>query len=350
LRQSDAAGHATPWSLALDSLTQLTVGAAVGEAILGRQVGRKAMVWGAALGTLPDLDVLIPLGGPVEDFVYHRGFSHSFFLLAVVSPLVAWLITRIHSDSRDLFRRWWLHVFLVFEVAVLLDLFTIYGTQVLWPFDTTPRAWPVLFIVDPLFTMPVIAGVAAALFLSRENGLGHRLNAAGLILAAVYLGWAFGARELVNHTVREKLAAQDVQFEKLISTPAPLNTLLWRFVGIDGDQYFETYASIFDGDAPLDVSRYPRHLELLDGLDEHPPVAQLRWFTRGFYAVGQFGDDDIVMTDLRMGAEPNYVFSFTVARAAKPSPVPVPDVQRDVEFDSRALGWVWQRIWDPAAP
>ena len=73
----------------MDSLTQLTLVAACGEAVLGKQVGRKALVWGAVLGTLPDLDVFIPLGGPVNDFVYHRSFSHSLLLLAFFS---AWPI------------------------------------------------------------------------------------------------------------------------------------------------------------------------------------------------------------------------------------------------------------------
>jgi inner membrane protein len=330
-------------------VTQLTVGAAVGEAVLGPRVGRKAMVWGGVLGTLPDLDVLIPLDGPVEDFVYHRGFSHSLFLLALVSPVVAWLITRIHPDSRDRFREWWLLVFLVLEIGVLLDLLTVYGTQILWPFDTTPRAWPVLFIVDPLFTVPIVVSVLAAWFLSRKSSLGHRLNAAGLVVAIVYLGWAFGVREFVNSDVRQRLEAQEVRYERLISTPAPFNTVLWRFVGMDGDRYFETYASIFDGDTPLIVDHYARNLDLLDGLEEHPPVAKLRWFTRGWYAASLVGDD-IVMTDLRMGSEPKYVFSFTVARATEPGPIPVRDVQRAAEIDWRQLRWVWRRIWEPVPP
>ena len=321
----------------------------MGEAILGPKVGRKAMVWGAILGTLPDLDVLIPLDGPVEDFVYHRGFSHSLFLLALVTPLFAWLITRIHPESRDRFREWCLLVFLVLEIGVLLDLLTIYGTQVLWPFHTMPLALPVLFIIDPLFTLPIVVGVSAAWFLSRKRSLGHRLNAAGLVIAMVYLGWAFGARELVNHSVRQRLEAQEVRYERLISSPAPFNTLLWRFVGMDGDRYFETYASIFDGDDALVVDHYPRHLDLLDGLEEHPPVAKLRWFTRGWYAASRIGDD-IVMTDLRMGSEPNYVFSFTVAMAAEQGPIPVRDVQREAVIEWRDLRWVWQRIWEPAPP
>lgn len=321
----------------------------MGEAVLGPKVGRKAMVWGAILGTLPDLDVLIPLDGPVEDFVYHRGFSHSLFLLALVAPVFAWLITRVHKDSRNRFREWWLLAFLVLEIGVLLDLLTIYGTQVLWPFGTVPLAWPVLFIIDPLFTLPIVVGVTAAWWMSRKSSLGHRLNAAGLAVAMVYLGWAMGAREVVNHGVRQRLEAQGVRSERLISGPTPFNTLLWRFVGIDGDRYFETYASILDGDIPMVVTHYPRNLGLLDGLEAHPPVAKLRWFTRGFYAASRVGDD-IVMTDLRMGAEPDYVFSFTVARAAAPNSIPVPDVQRQADIDWRDLRWVWQRIWEPAPP
>ena len=73
----------------MDSLSQLTFGAACGEAILGKKVGKKALLWGAILGTLPDLDILIPLGSPVDDFVYHRGFSHFLFLLAILSPLLS---------------------------------------------------------------------------------------------------------------------------------------------------------------------------------------------------------------------------------------------------------------------
>ena len=44
----------------MDSLTQAALGGAVGYAVLGNKVGRKAALWGAILGTLPDLDVFYP--------------------------------------------------------------------------------------------------------------------------------------------------------------------------------------------------------------------------------------------------------------------------------------------------
>ncbi len=330
----------------MDSVTQLSLGAALGEAVLGPRVGRKALFWGAVLGTLPDLDVFIPLGGPVDDFVYHRGFSHSLFLLALLSPLLAWLITRIHPATKVYFNRWLVLTFLVLETSVLLDFLTVYGTQILWPFYTTPLAWPIFFIIDPFFTLPFLFGSMAALVLTRKTSLGHRLNTVGLVLSMVYLVWAFGVREFVEQRVKHKLARQNVTYSQLISTPAPFNTFLWRFVGIDQDRYFETYFSIFDGDALLSINHYPRNLELIRGLEEHPPVAKLRWFTKGYYALAM-ADEGIVITDLRMGSEPDYVFRFKVAEPANPHPLPVKDERLKTRRNWHQLILIWKRIWTP---
>ena len=165
----------------MDSLTHLTFGAACGEAIMGKKVGKKALLWGAVLGTIPDLNVFIPLGGTVNDFVYHRGFSHSLFILALLSPIIAWLITKIHSETKRYYRRWVLLCLIVLEASVLLDLLTIYGTQIFLPFDNTPMAIPILFIIDPLFTLPILFGVLSALMIKRNSFFGHRLNALGLV-------------------------------------------------------------------------------------------------------------------------------------------------------------------------
>ena len=97
----------------MDSLTQMTLGAAAGEAVLGRKVGRKAALWGAVLGTLPDLDVFIPFGDPVKDFTYHRSFSHSIFVLTLLTPLLVWLIRKLHPKDREHKTNWLWLVWLV---------------------------------------------------------------------------------------------------------------------------------------------------------------------------------------------------------------------------------------------
>ena len=66
----------------MDSLTQIVLGAAVGEAVAGRKMGAKAALWGAIAGTIPDLDVFFTaFYHPIEGALVHRGFSHSILFL-----------------------------------------------------------------------------------------------------------------------------------------------------------------------------------------------------------------------------------------------------------------------------
>ncbi len=328
----------------MDSLTQITLGAAIGETTLGRKVGRKAMLWGAVCGTLPDLDVFIPLGGAVADFTYHRSASHSLFVLAALTPLVVWLILKIHPETRRYRRKWWMLVYLAFATHVILDSLTVYGTQIFWPVDTTPVALSAVFIIDPLYTIPLLTGVVAALVLARKARIGHRLNTAGLAMSSLYLCWSIGAKLHVNDTAREALASQNIAYTGLITTPAPFNTLLWRILATDEDDYYEGFYSILDDSREVEFKRHNRNMGLVERLGSHWPVQRLAWFTKGFYAVSS-DQRDIVITDLRMGLEPDYVFRFKVGEMSNPHAISSPDEQLPGIRNYERLQWVWQRIW-----
>lgn len=107
----------------MDSVTQLVLGGTVTYAAIGNKVGRKAALYGAVLGTLPDLDVLIDFGGAVENFTYHRSFSHSLLVQLALTPLLAWGLTALHSSTyqahtlhdkpatkHEMFKRWCLAI------------------------------------------------------------------------------------------------------------------------------------------------------------------------------------------------------------------------------------------------
>jgi inner membrane protein len=64
--------------------------------------------------------------------------------------------------------RWYLLVYLAFATHVLLDSCTIYGTQIFWPIVNTPMAWGSVFIIDPAYTLILMAGLMAVA-LSRRN-------------------------------------------------------------------------------------------------------------------------------------------------------------------------------------
>ena len=333
----------------MDSVTQLVLGAAVGHATAGRQVGRRAVLWGAVCGTLPDLDVFVPLGDAVRDFTYHRSASHSLFVLALLTPAMVWLILKLHPQTEQHRRGWYALVYLVFATHVLLDSFTVYGTQIFWPFSETPMTWSTIFIIDPLYTLPLLVGVIGALVLTRERPLGHRMNWIGLTLSSCYLAWTLAAKLHVEQVARESLARQGIQYDHLLTVPAPFNSLLWRVLVTREDGYHDGFYSLLDDDRDVSMTAFPSDPDLLEGIEASWPIERLKWFTKGFYAVSRVGDD-VVITDLRMGLEESYVFRFKVGEIGNPHAKPVVPERLPAVRDLGRLGGVWDRIWDPDAP
>jgi inner membrane protein len=364
----------------MDSLTQIALGAAVGTAVLGRKVGARAALWGAVCGTLPDLDVLLPYGDPVRDFTFHRAESHSLFWLTVASPFLAWVIARLHRSAGATFREWWLLVWLSLVTHPLLDAFTVYGTQLLLPFSDYPVGVGSVFIIDPLYTVPLIVGVIAALRLRRvAPDRAMRWNAVGLALSTLYLGWGVAAQSHVEGVVNRTLAATPLAQARTLVTPAPFNTLLWRVVVMDDGGYHEGYYSLFDASPHVQLDHHASDPRLLEPLRDDWSVRRLAWFTKGFYAATEAtagtvvsqgsastvrqllglvetanaadslprsGGVPVVMTDLRMGQTPWFVFSFVVGERAGDEVVPVAARQVPGQRPPvTVLPELWQRVW-----
>jgi inner membrane protein len=332
----------------VDTVTQIALGAAVGELTMGRRVGKRAIAWGAVCGCLPDTDIFVPFADAVADFTYHRSATHSVFVLAALTPLMVWLILRVHPYTRSLRYRWALLVYAAFLTHVLLDCFTVYGTQVLWPVSMTPVAWSTVFIIDPLYTLPLLVGVIAALAYSREELRGHRLNTLGLALSTAYLAWGVAVKLHVEDTARASLARAGVQHERLLSTPTPFNSLLWRVITVGAGENTESFYSLLDTSDDPPIVRRPSAENLLEPIASQWPVARLRWFTRGFYSVGEEGGR-IVITDLRMGVHPFYAFRFAVAATSNPHPLPIPSERLQSRWQAAELRAVLHRIWSPDA-
>lgn len=328
----------------MDSLSQLALGAAVGVAVMGRRTAVwKAALWGGLCGTLPDLDALVSYGDPVSDMTLHRADSHALFWLTLGSPAVGWLASRVHREVA--FRRWWLLAFLALVTHPLLDLMTVYGTQLLRPFDTTPYGVGSIFIIDPLYTLPLLAGLVGASF-------GRlRWNAAGLLLSTAYLAWGVAVQQHVASLARASLAERGVAVQRLLVTPTAFNTVLWRIVAVDGEAFHEGFHSLLDDTNQIAFDRFPLGTEYRAPLAAHPPVQRMAWFTHGFYKLQREGDV-VHLSDLRMGQEPNFVFRFSVARVEGGQVVPVPAGDG---FGSRGdvragLAWLWRRIGGEPVP
>lgn len=330
----------------MDSLTQMTLGAAVGGVVAGSRHGRTALVAGALLGTVPDLDVLIPIEGAVESFTYHRSFSHSLIVLSAVAPLIAVILHRYTRFCELSLSRSWLFVWLVLVTHPLLDAFTVYGTQLFWPLSDYPVSGSSVFIIDPLYTVVLLVGLIA---MWRQPVSNWKWNGVCLLLSSAYLCWSVAAKTMIGNSVTQGLANQGIQYQRLLTTPMPFNTIGWRFVAMQSDGYVSGYTSLLDPPSMiLQTKHYPSEVSLLNTIADHWPVARLQKFTHGFYKVHQ-RDNEVLITDLRMGVEGAFIFNFVVGSVSEGQVQPVASRQADIARDFSSAGQLFRRVIDPNA-
>ncbi len=330
----------------MDSITQAALGAAVGTAVLGRtRPVWQAALSGALLGTLPDLDVFLDKGDAIRDMVLHRAETHAFFWQALVSPLFAFILALV-TRSRELFLRWWAMVVLVLFTHAMLDALTVYGTQVALPFSDYPVGIGSLFIIDPLYTLPLLLGLA--LTIARRRPARRRWNAAGLALSTLYAGWSLAAQAHVTDAVMQTPQASGLAAHQVLVTPTPFNTLLWRVVLVRDDAYDEGFYSLLDPlvspGRTIRFERFDRGATLDRRTADFTDADLIRAFSKGFYALSDDGQR-IWITDLRMGQHPYYAFSFAFAEHHSEPVVPITPlrVARRLPLEP-GLDWLWRRI------
>jgi inner membrane protein len=333
----------------MDSLTQAVLGASIQGALLGRWQGRRALLYGAILGTLPDLDVLIDYGDAVADMTYHRGFSHSLLVLSALALLITLVARRLQPNPGYSARRLFFAIWLVLITHPLLDAFTSYGTQLLWPLATPPVAWSSVFIIDPLYTLPLLVAVIAGLL----RGLRERpqwLAISALGVSSLYLVFTVAGKWMAEQKVEQVLAQRGIQAEQLFSTPTPFNSLLWRVIVIDGEHYHEALVGWLD-DKPPQLERIPRGTALAKPLQHSPQHARLAWFTHDVLRYDQIGEQ-LIVTDLRLGMTGFHPFRFIFAERRDGRWQPLANVER-LPFSRgqpEHLLVLWQRIWNDREP
>ncbi len=331
----------------MDSFTQIVLGAAVAAAIAPPGHRRAALLAGAALGTLPDLDVLpinLITDDPVARMTWHRSFSHSLLVLAFVAwALWAWFRSRGGRVAQSP-TRWFWAIQAALLTHPLLDAFTVYGTQLLWPLPMQPVMWSSVFIIDPLYTVWLLIACVVA-WLAREKRIAQRALVIGLTLSSLYLGASLLAKQQVDRAAEQALAARGLEDAPRFSVPMPFNVLLWRVVAMTPQGFVEGERSLVADRGPMQFRDYPSDLDALSQVSDFPAVRRLTWFNRGFMKA-QVRDDRLVVSDLRMGAEPDYSFRFAVARRDGALWREIPPEQLQWPWQAgRRLGAMWHRIW-----
>lgn len=285
----------------MDSGTQIILGAAVGEAVLGKKMGNKAMLWGAIAGTIPDLDVLLRY--VVDDITateMHRGFSHSFVFAVVIAPILGWIAWKVHRKREDVSLKNWSWLFFWATVThPLLDAHTTWGTQFLWPFEYR-LAYQNIFVVDPFYTVPFLIFLLLALFHRRGSVKRRRFNNLGLIVSSAYMALTFVFKGVAHQEFAQGLAENKIEYRELDTKPTPMNTILWMAQVETEDDYRIAYYSLFDREG-VEFSRgIPKNHHLLEPYKDQKVAQQLVKVSAGWYFIEE-KEDKMIFWDLRFG-------------------------------------------------
>jgi len=331
----------------MDSLTQITLGAAIGEITLGKKIGNRALLWGAVAGTVPDLDVLSgPFVSELQELVYHRGFSHSIVFSVIgaygIAWIIAWIVHRLYrlpyhhylasvlwflapigvsffltrfdvglnpvfgigifgGTAYLLYRRYfrnpipkpevnyqdWVRLFFWGLIThPILDCFTTYGTQLFLPFSSYRVAFNTISVADPLYT------VLLCLF--------HKYQ--------------------VHRTLIKSLESQEITYKRVMTSPTILNNILWYTMAETDDGYYSGLYSLWDQEKNIELSFTARNEGLL-GLaasDTDNTITKLKWFSNNYYCITELAGGALQFNDMRFGKfddtaeSDSYIFNFPI--------------------------------------
>ncbi len=293
----------------MDSITQAALGAAIGEATLGKKIGNRAILWGALLGTIPDLDVIFsPLLDTAQRIEFHRGASHSIVCMVIASLVLAKPLSNLWRTEKVTPTRAGVFVFFTWLTHVLIDCFTTYGTSVLWPFSNDRIAFNNLFIIDPLYTLPLIVSLTSLAFYRSKKQATKRTRILkwGLGISSAYVLFSFAMKFYASSSFDADLARREIEYNRRIESTTAFNTLLWRSVVDRDNELWVGYRSVFDlPSKSIRWTVYPKQKEIVAPFMNEREIKTLDWFSQGWW-IARPHAKGIWIADLRFGETRTY--------------------------------------------
>jgi inner membrane protein len=328
----------------MDPISHVLLGASLGYAAFGRKLGRTAALAGGLAAFVPDADVFIRSGSdPLLAIEYHRHFTHALSFAPVGAGLVS-LLWIIRQRWRTQAFTIWLCCLVAYASHCLLDAATSYGTQLFWPFSRQRVGWDLISIIDPIFTLTLLAGLSGALWGQRRV---MATAAVAAVAAYVALGAVQGARAAAAQKQLAQRRGHDIaRFEVM---PTLANNLVWRALYVHEGQIYSDRIRVgwFSGPTVVEGWSLPivGEAELTPAertRNQRGSFARFAWFSEDW--VARKPADPTVLGDMRysLSAEafdPIWGIRFTA-----------PGAPAEVEWVSRSrqrrvnVGEMWKEI------
>jgi len=292
----------------MDPLTQAALGAVVGQACAGKQLGAgRAALWGAVAGAFPDIDTLFANAAsddPLVRLQTHRGLTHSLFFAPVIGPLWGWALwrwKRSRATRTELELPYWPWLILI-TCALwshpLLDYCTHYGTQLLSPFTDRRFALPAISIIDPRYTLTLLFGLILTSVMHQKHT--RLISSTALLVSTAYILLGLKTNFEAEAWARTDLESKGIAASEIHAFPTffqlPHRRLLARTLETD-------YVGFVTMSEPCEIDWQPQIR--YDGPEAEDirnfPEGQIfEWFTDGLTTAYR-QDNHLILTDLRYG-------------------------------------------------
>lgn len=243
----------------MDPVTHFLTGACMGRAGPNRKTALATFTMVLA-AEAADVDVVWGLKGSIANFQHHRGITHTFlgapFVAAVVLGFIWLLLQWRGSDGRPRILRSklpvrWGYLYCLALIAaighILLDYTTAYGIRMFAPFDWRWYSWDIVFIIEPVILVALIAGLTLPLLFglvneeigARSRGPGGR---GGAIFALLCMVLVWGYRDYQHRRALNAMSAllyQGAVPVKSAAYPYWINPFRWHGV-VETERLFQT--------------------------------------------------------------------------------------------------------------
>ena len=130
------------------------------------------------------------------------------------------------------------------------DLITVYGTQILAPLSTWRASIGITFIIDPWFTLIVLAG-----FMAGFKDSATLLPRASLVVLLAYLLFQGGLKQQALALGRDHVQREAIPALRVAAFPQPFSPFNWKIVVEAADYYDVGYTNLSGGYAGSGVGR-----------------------------------------------------------------------------------------------
>lgn len=338
----------------MDSLTQIVLGAGIGELVMGHKIGNKAILLGAIAGTVPDLDVIVTsfIDDPIANLEIHRAYSHALFIHIFLAIPFAYLCFKLFKKKHSFMSFYWLW-FLGFTTHALLDGFTTYGTQLFLPFSNYLYGLNNISVVDPLYTVPFMGLLIWAMFYKKENPKRWKIARWSFYVSTAYMLLTFGFKYMAHTQFDSALQSQNIKYDHLYTTPTLFNSVLWSGIAANDSMIYLSEYSIFQGAKEIKFASYVRNQNEMKDFD-CKELQTIKWFSQDKFFVIRPSEDSLLFFNVKWGRanftktapRESMIFytQFIKTNNGIVATMIEPDF-KDAKFTD-LLGMLWRRIWN----